>query len=55
MDYDEELVPLHGMYGSMEAEFEDQRTNQEGGVDSFLVPSQKSEWTHQGPCGQGNN
>ena len=26
--------------------------HQEGGVDSFLAPSQESEWTHQGPCGQ---
>ena len=26
MGYDEELVPLHGMHGSMEAEFEVHRT-----------------------------
>ena len=26
VDYDEALAPLHGMYGSMEAEFEVQRT-----------------------------
>ena len=26
LDYDEEMEPLHGMYGSVEAEFEVQRT-----------------------------
>ena len=26
LDYDEEMVPLHGMYDSMEAEYEVQRT-----------------------------
>ena len=26
LDYDEEMWPLHGMYGSMEAEYEVQRT-----------------------------
>ena len=26
LDYDEEMVPMHGMYGSMEAAFEVQRT-----------------------------
>ena len=26
LDYDEEMGPLHGMYGSMEVEFEVQRT-----------------------------
>ena len=29
LDFDEELLPLHGMYGSMEAEFEVQRTIKE--------------------------
>ena len=30
--------------------------HQEGGVNSLLVPSQKSMWAHQGSCGQqGNN
>ena len=56
LDYDEELGPLHGMYGSMEPEYEVQRTMKRGGVDSFLVPPQESMWYHQGPCGQqGNN
>ena len=32
------------------------RGSAQGGVDSLLVPSQKSVWTHQGPRGQqGNN
>ena len=33
-DYDEELGPLHGMYGSMEAEFEVQRTIKRAHVDN---------------------
>ena len=46
------------MYGSMEAEYEVQRTikraehHQEGGADGLLMPSQESDRTHQGACGQ---
>ena len=36
LDYDEELVPLHGMYGSMEAEFEVQRTIKRAELTAFL-------------------
>ena len=36
MDYDEEMGPLHGMYGSMEAEFEVQRTIKRAGLTAFL-------------------
>ena len=46
LNYDEEMEPLHGMYGSVEAEFDVQRTI------NFLVPPWESMWTHQGPCGQ---
>ena len=43
MDYDEELGPLHGMYGSMDAELEVQRTIKRGGADGLLfLSSQKS-------------
>ena len=35
-DYDEELGPLHGMYGSMEAEFEVQRTIKRAELTAFL-------------------
>ena len=52
LDYDEEMGPLHGMCGSMEAEHEVQRTVKRTELTAFLVLSQKSEWTHQGPCGQ---
>ena len=58
LDYDEEMEPLYGMYGSMEAEYEVQRTikraehHQEGGADGLLMPSQESDRTHQGACGQ---
>ena len=56
LDYDEEMEPLYGMYGSMEAEYEVQRTikraehHQEGGADGLLMPSQESDRTHQGAC-----
>ena len=38
--YDEEVGPLHGMYGSVEAEVEVQRPahHQEGGADGLLLP-----------------
>ena len=36
LDYDEELGPLHGMYGSMEAEFEVQRTTRRAELTAFL-------------------
>ena len=35
-DSDEELEPLHGMYGSMEAEFEVQRTIERAELTAFL-------------------
>ena len=40
LDYDEEVGPLHGMYGSMEAELEVQRTIKRAGADGHLVSSQ---------------
>ena len=43
LDYDEELGPLHGMYGSMEAEYEVQRTIKWAELTAFLC--------HEGPCG----
>ena len=36
LDYDEELGPLHGMYGSMEAEFAVQRTIKRAELTAFL-------------------
>ena len=36
LDYDEELGLLHGMYGSMEAEFEVQRTTKRAELTAFL-------------------
>ena len=36
LDYDEEMGPLHGMYGSMEAEFEVQRTVKRAELTAFL-------------------
>ena len=40
LDYDEELEPVHGMYGSLEAEDEVQRT------------IKRAELDHQGACRQ---
>ena len=36
LDYDEEMVPLHGLYGSMEAEYEVQRTINRAELTAFL-------------------
>ena len=36
LDYDEEMVPLRGMYGSMEAELEVQRTIKRAELTAFL-------------------
>ena len=36
MDYDEEVGPLHGMYGSMETEYEVQRTIKRAELTAFL-------------------
>ena len=36
LDYDEEMGPLHGMYGSMEAELEVQRTIKRAQLTAFL-------------------
>ena len=36
LDYDEEMEPLYGMYGSMEAEFEVQRTIKRAELTAFL-------------------
>ena len=36
VDYDEELGPLHGMYGSMEAELEVQRTIKRAELTAFF-------------------
>ena len=56
LDYDEELGPSHGMYGSMEAEFEVQRTIKRAELTAFLLLlSQESYWTHQGACRQQRN
>ena len=50
LDYDEEMEPLHGMYGSMVADFEVQRTIKRAALTAFLCFLRKL-WTHQGACG----
>ena len=52
LDYDEELGPLHGMYRSMDAEYEVQRTIKRAELTAFLCLLRKV----CGPSGQqGNN
>ena len=36
LDYDEDMEPLHGMYGSMEADYEVQRTIKRADLTAFL-------------------
>ena len=36
LDYDEEMGPLHGMYGSVEAEYDVQRTFKRAELTAFL-------------------
>ena len=43
LDYDEEMGPLHGMYGSMEAEYEVQRTIKMADLTAFML-SRRSDW-----------
>ena len=50
LDDDEELWPLHGTYGSTEAELEVQRTIKRAELTASLYLSQASDWTHQGAC-----
>ena len=39
---------LHGMYGSMNADLEVQRTIKRGRADGLVLSSFKSDWAHQG-------
>ena len=41
---------LHGVYGSMEAESEVQRTIKRAELTVFFMPSQEGGWTYQGAC-----
>ena len=42
LDYDQEMEPLHGMYGSVETELEVQRTIKRAELTAFLCLSKKS-------------
>ena len=53
LDYDEEMVPLHGMYGSMEAEYEVQRTVKWAELTAFLYFLRKvCMWTRKNVSSQ---
>ena len=47
LDYDEEMGPLLGMYGSVKAEFELQRTTKTAELKAFLCLLKKANWTHK--------
>ena len=49
------MGPLHGMYGSMEAEFEVLPHHQEVGADGLSMLCQENDWTHQGAGRQQRN
>ena len=51
LDYDEEMVSLNGMYGSMEAAFEVQRALKRAELTAFLCLLKEC-WASQGPCRQ---
>ena len=55
LDYHEELRVLRGMYGSMETEFEVQRTIKRAELTAFLCLLKKCYWTHQGARRQQKN
>ena len=55
LDSDEEMEPLLGMYSSVEAEFEVQRTTRRAELTAFLCVLKESDRTHQGACGQHRN
>ena len=48
LDYDEEMEPLHGMYGSMEAEHEVQRTIKRAELTAFLYNKGKIDGLRKG-------
>ena len=55
LDYDQEMGPLHGMYDSMEAEYEVQRTIKRAELTAFLCLLGKVCGPIKGSCGQQGN
>ena len=51
LDHDEEMGPMHGMYGTVDADLEVQRTIRRAERTVFLVPLQKDGLSHRGSCG----
>ena len=49
LDHDEEMGPMHGMYGTLDTEFEVQRTIKRAEWTAFLS-SQKGCWSHHNSC-----
>ena len=48
LDHDEEMGPMHGMYGTLDAELEEQRTINGAELTVFFVPPQESYRSHYG-------
>ena len=50
LDHDEEVGPMHGMYGTVDAELEVQRTMKRAGLTAFLCRLRKSHRSYGGAC-----
>ena len=50
MDHDEEMGPMHGMYGTLEAGLEVQRAIKRAELTAFSVSSHKNYWSYNGSC-----
>ena len=50
LDHDEELGPMHGMYGTLEAGLEVQRTVKRAELTAFSCLLKKSYWPYDGSC-----
>ena len=48
LDHDEEMGPMHGMYGTLDAELGVQRTIKRAELPAFLVSPQESYRAHDG-------
>ena len=51
LDHGEEMIQMHGMYATLDFEFEEQRTIKEDRVDGLPVPSHKGCRSYHVPCG----
>ena len=55
LDYDDDTGRMRGMYGTVDADLEVQRTTKRAELTAVLLPLQKDCWSHHGSCGQQGN